>query len=701
VTLRQTIEAGIDHHRAGRLGEAQRLYQSVLDADEHNFDALHLLGIAIHQSGDHQRALKLIERAIEINPSSSGAYNSRADVYRALGDLDEALLNNKRSIALNPGGADAYNGLAITLAMKGQFLKAIDGFKSAIERNPNYPEAYFNMGNMYQNVEQFDEAIKCYERAISIRPDFGTAHVMLGRAHERIGRYAEALAEYQEGLAIDPSVAEGQLRLGHLLQDQGLIDDALECFSAALKVRPDYVEARWAYAMSQLALVHEADTVESSRERFSQALVELDQWFAGARVKDGVDAVGTQQPFFLAYYENNNRELMSRYGDICSRLMRFWQERERVGLLPAHGETTVRVGIVSGQIRNHSVWNAIVKGWLQEVDRDRFSFHIFHTGSLHDTETTLARSCAAYYSQAPHSLREWVDEIINQRVDVLIYPEIGMDPIALKLASIRLAPVQAVAWGHPETSGLPTIDYYLSAEDFEPDGAQANYREKLVMLPRLGCYYQPLPTGDLELRLEEFGIDAESPILICAGAPFKYGPQYDWSLVEIAKRLKRCQLIFFHNQRENLSEKLERRLECAFEDAGSFFPANGLFLPWLNRDAFYSLLRRSTVYLDTIGFSGFNTAMQAIECGLPIVAKDGQFMRGRLASGILKRMGLTDLVARSDEEYIELAIRLASDQDYSGRIRRRIEANREVLFNDEVPVRALEDFLVRVSTDSR
>ena len=131
-----------------------------------------------------------------------------------------------------------------------------------------------------------------------------------------------------------------------------------------------------------------------------------------------------------------------------------------------------------------------------------------------------------------------------------------------------------------------------------------------------------------------------------------------------------------------------------------FFQSYGLFLPWLKREAFYALMRKADIYLDTIGFSGFNTAMQAIECGLPVVTLDGRFMRGRLASGILKRMGVTELVARSEDEYVDLAVRLASDTSYNLGVRRHIEATRAVLFNDLAPIRALEDFLANVSKRS-
>ena len=152
----------------------------------------------------------------------------------------------------------------------------------------------------------------------------------------------------------------------------------------------------------------------------------------------------------------------------------------------------IRVGIVSGHVFDQSVWTAIVRGWLHHIDRTEFSLHIFYTGTTSDRETAIARNRATTFVQSAGDLRDWVDALLDQPLDVLIYPEIGMDSMSVKLASLRLVPLQVAAWGHPETTGLPTIDYYLSAEAFEPPEAQTYYRERLIALPGLGCAYADL-----------------------------------------------------------------------------------------------------------------------------------------------------------------------------------------------------------------
>jgi protein O-GlcNAc transferase len=159
--------------------------------------------------------------------------------------------------------------------------------------------------------------------------------------------------------------------------------------------------------------------------------------------------------------------------------------------------------------------------------------------------------------------------------------------------------------------------------------------------------------------------------------------------------MKRCQFVFFTYERRELTEKLRQRLAASFAQGGLAVADFCKFIPWQSPPAFHGLMGRADAYLDTIGFSGFTTAMQAIECGLPIVTIEGRFMRGRLASGILRTLGLDELVASDDEHYIALAVRLATDAQYRQSIRERIERSRDTLYNDVAPVQALQEFLLR------
>jgi predicted O-linked N-acetylglucosamine transferase (SPINDLY family) len=168
-------------------------------------------------------------------------------------------------------------------------------------------------------------------------------------------------------------------------------------------------------------------------------------------------------------------------------------------------------------------------------------------------------------------------------------------------------------------------------------------------------------------------------------------------LAEIARRLGGGTFVFFRHEAADLSRKLQDRLAAAFQRAGVDPARHLLTIPWQPRAAFLGLLRRADVYLDTIGFSGFNTMMQAVECRLPCVTHEGRFMRGRLGSGILTRVGLSELVARDHQRYIELAVGLAADAAHRARIREIMHRNAGAAFADLRAVQALARVLLESS----
>ena len=492
---------------------------------------------------------------------------------------------------------------------------------------------------------------------------------------------------------------EAHIELGRAHHEVGEREQAMECFREVCSLDPENAEARWGLVLAELAQVHDDHSaVENYRNAFARGLNELDNWFNAERIKDGFKVVGSLQPFYLAYHEENNRELLVRYGTLCRRLAARWQDDQRLTFRKHKPNERIRVGLVSAHVCNHSVWHALVKGWCQQLDSGRIQLDIFYLGKVVDGETEIAKSCASRFVHGLVRPQQWAQAILSEPLDVLIYPEIGMDSMAAKLATLRLAPVQATTWGHPETSGLPTIDYYISAADFEPENAQDNYAEKLVQLPNLGCCYHPLDTAWEDVSLAELGIDTGRPLFVCPGTPFKYAPKHDWIYPAIAHELGSCQFIFFKYQLETLARRLTQRLEMAFAKVGLAHKDYVVELPWLSKPRFNSVMHQATGFLDTIGFSGFNTAMQAVECGLPIVTREGRFLRGRLASGVLRRTGMTELIAESDQDYVNLAVRLGRDSGFNAALRDRINKLRDVLYDDLAPVRALEEFCVKVTS---
>jgi protein O-GlcNAc transferase len=573
----------------------------------------------------------------------------------------------------------------------GELGAAESVLQTLLAHEPDNLDALVLKGNLMNDLGRPAEAIPCYQKALQLKPDRADALANLGNALQYLGGLQDAVSCYERAIALDPDYLEAHHNLGNALESLDRQAEAVACFRRALELDRDFVEARWAIAMSQLRHVYaSAAEAGNCRAAFASELERLEDWFDPRRSKMGFRAVGVQQPFALAYMEESNRDLLERYGRLCVRLMQEWSGAQALVApeRPPDGRV-IRVGIASQYFRDHSVWHALMRGWFEQIDRRRFELHAFYLGAHTDAETERCRRLAARFHMGAMGLRGWAEAIRNSRLHALIYPEVGMDPMTAKLACLRLAPHQLASWGHPETTGLPTIDAFLSAQGMEPPAAEAYYTEKLIALPNLGVSY---PRSATRAELPE--LRAARPIFVCAGTPFKYMPQHDGAFAEIARRLGRCSFVFFvHQGRLDLSERLLHRLREAFARVGLRVEDHVTFLPWLNRSRFYGLMQDADVFLDSVGFSGFNTAMQALECALPIVTVEGKFLRGRFASAVLQRIGLDELVARSDEDYVRIAVRLAGDSQFRESVRERIVARRDILFDDVAPIRAMEDYL--------
>jgi predicted O-linked N-acetylglucosamine transferase (SPINDLY family) len=288
--------------------------------------------------------------------------------------------------------------------------------------------------------------------------------------------------------------------------------------------------------------------------------------------------------------------------------------------------------------------------------------------------------------------------IREDRLDAAVLLDVGMVPHMSLLAASRLAPVQCTTWGHPETSGSPMIDCYFSSELMEPADGDQHYTEKLERLPGIGvCYQRPLiPKPLIDARREKFGLHPHAVVYLCSQSAWKYLPTYDRVLIEIAKRVPVAQFVFL-SHRPEIGATLRARIEKAFREAGMDAARHCVFLPLLGKLDFWAINLVADVFLDSIGWSGFNTTMEAVACGLPVVTLPGQLMRGRHSYAILRQLGVTGTIAANEEEYISMAARLSEDRQWREGIVREMSAGESRLFADTRSIRAVEDWLVNAT----
>jgi predicted O-linked N-acetylglucosamine transferase (SPINDLY family) len=724
------LAAALAQHRAGRLAEAERLYRLACDADPLNPRAFHLLGLVAHQLG-RADAASLVGRAVLLDPALAEAHNDRGVILAAGGQLAEAVTSFERAVALNPNFADARTNLGRGLRSLGRPDEAVTQFELVLKSAPESPVAHFNLATalewvgrhpdaerhyrraialhadfadahlhlaaLLQGTDRLPEALAHAERAVALRPDSAGARNNLGNILRNMGRREEAIAQYQSALNIDPNFVMAHYNCGVSLRGETKIAEARAHFARALALKPDFIEAELALCMAELPAVYEnageiAERRDAYARRLSKLSADVDRMGTAAAL---AQAVGSHQPFYLPYQGRNDRELQASYGSLACKIM---AAKYAAPVLPdpPRPDEPIRLGIVSGFFRQHSNWKIPIKGWLTQLDRSRFHVFGYHTGEERDDETNRAAAVCDRFVQGPRSLDAWRRAILDDTPHVLIYPEIGMDKLSAQLAAMRLASVQCCSWGHPVTSGFPTMNYFISSGLMEPSDAERHYTEQLIRLPGLSIYYEPEDHPPVEIDRAQLGLRADSVAFWCCQSLPKYLPQFDDVFARIAAEVPDCQFVFIEfGGGKTITEMFRTRLDRAFKAAGLDAAAHCIFLPRLTPAAFVAAIGQCDVVLDSIGWSGCNSVLESLAHNLPIVTSTAEMMRGRHSAAILEMMEIDGATARDVDEYVAMAVSLGRDATKRAEFSATIANRKHRVYRDSGCIAALEDFLDR------
>lgn len=333
----------------------------------------------------------------------------------------------------------------------------------------------------------------------------------------------------------------------------------------------------------------------------------------------------------------------------------------------------IRIAIASFNIRAGSPasW---AHGWVANLDRSLFEVTVLNLDGEEDSESFRFKDVADNYLHLAGDSLSIARFVRGLDLDYLIYPDLGDGGSNFRFAMFRLARRQATGWGCPFTSGLSTIDDYLSSDLMEPDDAQEHYSEKLVRLPNTGLTYSRLPHG-LPLRTRaNMGLQ-EGHLILLGQNLAKWLPQRDELIARISKASKNPLVLMVHGRPFQI-----KTLRARYERHGiRILAVQKLPLPLYLR-----LLELVDVSLDAPDFSGGHTTFNTLQMRTPVVTMAGEFMRSRQGLALLSRAGVPDLVARDDDEYVDLATNPERLRDAKDRM------NLDALFEDVAPVRALE-----------
>ena len=242
-TSRDEFARAVDLHRAGDLGVAGRIYESVLARVPTHADALHLLGVVRHQQGNHDQAADLIGKALALAPNVAVYHASMAEVHRARGQLEAAVARGREAIQRGLDDPATRNNLGLALHLLGRHAEAVGAFLAVLDSEPNNPMAHTNLGAALRELGEKDQALMHMTRAAELAPQLASARNNLGQFLVDLGRPDDALPHCQAAIALEPAMAEAHNNLGNVYRAIGHLPEARWCYTTALRHNPAMSQA--------------------------------------------------------------------------------------------------------------------------------------------------------------------------------------------------------------------------------------------------------------------------------------------------------------------------------------------------------------------------------------------------------------------------------------------------------------------------
>ncbi|MCF8502706.1 MAG: hypothetical protein K9H11_19730, partial [Rhodospirillum sp.] len=696
----------------GRPGAAEAQYLQVTDLRPTDPRGWQGLGRTRLFQGAPGPALANLDRALSLAPPSPELLHDRSVALTQLGRLDEALTAIDGALETTPNGVRFLGRRARILERARRWEEAEAEARRALALDPTDAQAALTLADTLICLHRGEEALARARETLDhqltrtepSRDTLATALDQACRAVRFLDRPAEAAGIARAVLDRLPDMGEAARALALSLWWSGDFASAPPVLDALLARDPADLEARWLRMLLALRPLY-ATTGErdAAREDHRAAALALAAHLDGPDAPDGTrlalfDPLAQGYPFHAPYHGPLDLAAQRAVGHCLSLVQEHWAalhptprgERPDVGPRPS-------VVLVGSFFRDHTVCK-LFKAWVTDLDRSRFHVTVVHLGDTLDAQSADVARSADIFHHLPRGGLPALTLLRTLAPDVIVYPELGMSNDTLRLAAIRLAPVQAMSWGHPVSSGLPSIDLFLSSDLMEPPTGHLAYTERLVRLPGLSIRYSPAFAVDDAVTARAatrraLGLDDATPLLLSLQTHAKYHPDDDALLARIAGRLPTARMTFIDARPPTPKGRLRARLDAAFRAEGADPGRQILMLPPMNLDAYRRLNLAGDVFLDTPAWSGGNTTLEAIHCGLPIVTLPGSPMWSRHSAAILSSLGIPETIASNRETYVDIAVRLAQDRPWRDALVARATQGKTRLFTDPAPGRALSDAL--------
>lgn len=680
------LDKALKLHQAGVAREAQALCLQVLENLPDHFDALHLLGLSKSDVGEFEEAEAILQRALQVDPKSAELLSNLGVVQADMGKFEKARTSYEKAIALRPNSPVAINNLGNAFLKLKLLDLAIQTFDRALSLKPDYIDAVYNRANALLFSRRFDQALHGFERVIRAQPLYALAYNGRGLTCLELKRFDEALTDFDHALRLKPDLGQALANRARTLVETGDLHGGIEYYRKARAVAPDLEAALLGEARLLVSSGYLSEALDNCRRavrndpRSVEALTILGQCLGHqGKIEEALelyDQVLALQPdhegaitrkiFALDFdtrvgFPEHQAVRKVWWTEIGSKIPKIAEERRQNVLDP---DRRLTVGYVSGDFRDHSA--ALVFGpVLRNHDKSAIEIICYSCTSLADSVTGEFRGVADKWVDAWRlSDDQLADQILADRVDILVDLSGFTSGNRLTVFARKPAPIQVTAWGHATGNGMPEVDYLFSDPVSTPAEVRHLFAEKVYDLPCLITIDAPpeavkpaLRPPCLSNRYVTFGVFNRIDKISADAVRV-------WS--QILKSVPQSKLTIKHGA---LNDAALRELLVGRFTSHGIAPERIQCLGSTPRLEQFAAYEGIDICLDPFPQNGGVSTWEALQVGVPVLAKLGNSNASRAAGAILCSIGLNEWVAETETQYIDLALKYASQPDYLATLR--------------------------------
>lgn len=664
------------------------------------------IGACFYKLRRPRSATRWLRKALLIDPKHR---SSRFNLANALTDLerfDEAIYHYRVLTSKEPTNIAYLINYCHALVKAGMPEPARHVFRALDPLVSSNLQLSLELARLVAN-KKFNAEVKPFlTRLIRRYPQSDEAFYLLALCYRDEWKHEDAIILARQALTLRDDSPTYLYFLSETCLDVSFTEEALRCLERLLEMGSKSVDHLLSYRLAFPSIPRSSADLHTY---WARALAGLRTMVLAPPQQRTSPYLISPHLFFLAYHWQNLRVPMSLYSDMLanlyglnSRLSEASQSSDRAASAPpaerrsplqhARPQGRIRIGFASEYFSEHSNSRAF-EGLITHIDKSRFELVLIQgpQGPEDDTSRRLsAMADKAIKLRNIHGAYPDHQQIIDLDLDLLFYTDLGMNTQMNYLAMQRLAPIQMTGWGIPHTSGIRTIDYYLSSELAEPEDAQDHYVESLVRLPGLPCCYLSSKLELYEVPRDYYVLPPGAPVFGCLQSLYKLHPDFDAALEELALANPDAAFVFVESPRRSFTERFIERIR----KTAPHFHEQLIFLALMNRYEFIALSNVIDVLLDPFYYCSGITFYESTFVGTPTVTLEGRFLRSRFVAAGYKLMGISNPpVAQSVEEYVAIATRLMQNPVERAQLREELRQKaRQHLYDDLSYVRGFEEF---------